>query len=210
MGGCNTVGTLMGGCNTIQRNMDRKSTVTIVPVSMPVCGPAISWKEVTVCLYLLLYVGERRWGDIMQHPPFITELPLWHRHTAGRKFKPEDMGTKAVDCSDVYSSKTIADMLGYYALPQDSIHMMVNNFLTVGTCTSQVRNHKTSYAQWLRTVRCHSSNNGSGRRVEGTSPMHAVGEVMPTNRVCAIHPLYFPFRHGARRPNPSICPPPLS
>ncbi|GAX73538.1 hypothetical protein CEUSTIGMA_g989.t1 [Chlamydomonas eustigma] len=71
---------------------------------------------------------------------------------------PEQLGTKAVDCTDVISGKALAEVLGYYPMPWESPYLIAKNYVEVGTCSSHVRNHKTSWGQWLRTERFFNSS----------------------------------------------------
>jgi hypothetical protein len=37
---------------------------------------------------------------------------------------PEQLGTKAVDCTDVISGKALAEQLGYYPMPWESPYLI--------------------------------------------------------------------------------------
>eukprot|EP00955_Chlamydomonas_euryale_P015254 163181-Chlamydomonas_euryale.AAC.1 len=72
---------------------------------------------------------------------------------AGKVFQPSDMGTPATRCDPPWSDDEVIELWGFYSLPYDSIYAMAQQFVAIGTCSSQTRNKRPSYGDWLRMVR---------------------------------------------------------
>lgn len=88
--------------------------------------------------------------------PLVFELKpsLWFQNnlTAGKVWKPQDMGTPAVDCLDEADEGGIIKAIGYYALPNLSIRDIAHDMIHVGHCLTQLRDHQPSYGHWMRKV----------------------------------------------------------
>ena len=69
----------------------------------------------------------------------LKEMAAKCDKVVGKIVIPEDLGTSDVDCSLEWDDKKMAEALGYYAIPFDSIDVIVDNYVTVGMCSSQVR-----------------------------------------------------------------------
>lgn len=79
-------------------------------------------------------------------------LPLLHI-TPGRQIFPDNVGKPEVDCRSELSPQEITNRTGYYAMPYESIRSIAHGYVTVGICTSQIRDHAPSYAHWIRKYR---------------------------------------------------------
>ena len=85
-------------------------------------------------------------------PSHAFALALLHI-SPGIQMFPDNVGKPEVDCRSELSPQEITNRTGYYAMPYESIRSIAHGYVTVGICTSQIRDHAPSYAHWIRKYR---------------------------------------------------------
>ena len=80
----------------------------------------------------------------------VGSLLPWHAPDALRGSCSRDLGPRPHSCCTL---PHFAVQIGYYAMPYESITAIAHGYVTVGICTSQLRDHAASYAHWIRKER---------------------------------------------------------